>query len=442
MADVHIVLAEYGWVSARQVGDLAFRELRAFDQRRLRLGLTEVFRWRRSDRLTAKHFVGVVQTPHATVEILPKVSSGDPFVAGHEGPNPMRARLARGNLTYMLAMAKKVRVAVDGAAELAPVDARLSDQLASAWAADVLRQLRLGLDRAYREVEELAPYARGRLLIHRQIRRGPGSHHLLWSARDDFGVDSDIHRILLAAARRLLGDARHASARRLLTRIVETLDGVVEVNARALRAPIHTRANRRFEDCVSIGLQIVRDRVGEPRRGEGVGYAMVFSMHHLFEEFVAASLQRNARALGLERHDIHPQGRGRRRHLLHATDGSRAFTLKPDVYIDARGPLPATIVDTKWKVLAPDDLDGRNGVSRADVYQMAAYAVRYGTTNNILLYPHTSGVTPTRYGIPGTEVELRVETLRLDYPLGRHRDFLVADLATALGMNHGAMASM
>ncbi len=48
------------------------------------------------------------------------------------------------------------------------------------------------------------------------------------------------------------------------------------------------------------------------------------------------------------------------------------------------------IIDTKWKVL--DGSGTKYGVSQADMYQMVAYAQRYGCGDITLLYPLHGGV--------------------------------------------------
>jgi hypothetical protein len=63
---------------------------------------------------------------------------------------------------------------------------------------------------------------------------------------------------------------------------------------------------------------------------------------------------------------------------------------------------------------------------------MMAYAMRYGTNNNVLLYPEIAGVTPGRFRVPDSDVVLRVETIPMDYSLRKNKKRLVDDLASVL----------
>ena len=64
------------------------------------------------------------------------------------------------------------------------------------------------------------------------------------------------------------------------------------------------------------------------------------------------------------------------------------------------------IADTKYKILAEDDL--KYGVSQADLYQMFAYSRKYRTSDITLIYPMTNNVLPHTLELPdNTRVSVR-----------------------------------
>ena len=142
-------------------------------------------------------------------------------------------------------------------------------------------------------------------------------------------------------------------------------------------------------------------------------------MDVVFEDFIARSLRRCAEQLGVLREQIHAQARGRRRWLLRDADGNGRFRLKPDILIDGPDGRPRTILDTKWKRLTPDGQDARNGVNQSDIYQLYAYAHRFGAVDNILLYPRVPGVSPKCYSLDGQDsvTRIRFETVNLGVDL-------------------------
>jgi hypothetical protein len=67
------------------------------------------------------------------------------------------------------------------------------------------------------------------------------------------------------------------------------------------------------------------------------------------------------------------------------------------------------------------------------MYQLYAYASRYGSRNNVLLFPRVPGVTAKRYFVdndPGTL--LRVAFLDLSFDLRRNRQKLLAEFIRIL----------
>ena len=71
--------------------------------------------------------------------------------------------------------------------------------------------------------------------------------------------------------------------------------------------------------------------------------------------------------------------------------------------IDVPSGETATVIDTKWKRLKTDQEDARNGVAQSDLYQLYAYAHRYQSPDNVLLYPRVEGVSAKAYRLIGEE---------------------------------------
>jgi 5-methylcytosine-specific restriction enzyme subunit McrC len=149
-----------------------------------------------------------------------------------------------------------------------------------------------------------------------------------------------------------------------------------------------------------------------------VGFALLFPMNTLFEEYVGRTLR-----MTLRREGVLTRLQGPRRFVLRDEGGARRFATKPDIVVFEDGK-PALVVDTKWKRLSSALDDPKRGVAQADVYQMLAYARVYGVNRLILLYPHHQG--------------LRCEEGRIARFAVGGEDDLVLDVATIdLGSRHG-----
>jgi len=58
--------------------------------------------------------------------------------------------------------------------------------------------------------------------------------------------------------------------------------------------------------------------------------------------------------------------------------------------LDAFG-VVETILDMKWNILSRDVEDKINGVQESDMYQVFAYATRFDSKDNVLLYRRVLG---------------------------------------------------
>jgi len=207
-----------------------------------------------------------------------------------------------------------------------------------------------------------------------------------------------------------------------------------EIEAHHFESVHLTRNSERFRPLLDFARLVLTEATPAPRVGEITTFSLVFPMDQLFEEFVGQLIRRHASKLGLRRGAVHLQASRVRQWLLRSESGRGRFRLKPDVVVDRQASKPQTILDTKWKKLKADADDPKNGVAQSDIYQLYAYANRYGCENNILLFPKVTGVTAKNYTLDGDEdgKRIRVEFLDMDYDLSRNQTRLIEDLGRVL----------
>lgn len=120
--------------------------------------------------------------------------------------------------------------------------------------------------------------------------------------------------------------------------------------------------------------------------GRSDGFAVLFDMNELFEEFVGRQIQRVTALTGVRtllQSPVLP--------LARRSSGASCFQLRPDIVL-MDGAAPKVLLDTKWKRLKIGS--AYDGLSAADIYQMYAYAQRYFVSSVILLYPHYPEMGP------------------------------------------------
>ena len=309
--------------------------------------------------------VGVLAIPGRTLEILPKID-------GDDGP-------VRQALVHMIAVAHGVRVA---SGELAALDAQrhtLLELVIRLFAERLLAAVRRGPPRRYVEHEADLDVLRGRLNVVRQFSRFAVRADVLACRFDELSADTPLNRVLKAVVGHLAAASGSDANRRRLAELAARLAFAGD-SASPLGEPVRLdRTNTRFHDLYRLARLFLEGSWQSTTGGASHGFSLLFPMNVLFERFIGRSLQR---VLGPQRQVYLQQ---RRYTALGSTKSNGLFELRPDVVIEARDGASPVVLDTKWKTLRPSEPN--LGVAQADVYQMLAYARRYGAARVVLLYP-------------------------------------------------------
>lgn len=217
-----------------------------------------------------------------------------------------------------------------------------------------------------------------------------------------------MNRVLKAAAAKLAGVTRSAANSRRLAELRARFEFVTDPPDPLRETVRLDRTNRSFHELYRLALLLLREEWQSTAGGRTRGFALLFAMNDLFEEFVGRSVRRAAAPWR-----VHLQHR--RHHTIDAPDRA-LFALRPDIVVETPdGPL---VLDTKWKRLDPRE--ETLAVDQSDVYQMLAYAHAYDAARLVLVYPWhaalgTPGVVRT-WRIRGTDRTLDVATVDIGRP--------------------------
>ena len=132
------------------------------------------------------------------------------------------------------------------------------------------------------------------------------------------------------------------------------------------------RTNSEFHRLHALARLFLAGEWQSTTAGREPGFALMFPMNKLFEEFVGRSLRR-----ALWPREVRLQHTG---HYAIRSSHTNLFALRPDIVVDDN-----IVIDTKWKELRPHETTG--GVHQPDIYQLLAYAHAYKARRVILLYP-------------------------------------------------------
>ena len=358
----------------------------------------------------ARGVVGVIATPGCQLEILPKIEAA--------GESAVDDATLRHRLIHMLAVARDIRIDVRRIARLGWQRDTILELLIRLYCSKLADAVRQGIPQQYTDQEDDLPTLRGRLDVTRQFSTLAVSPQKLACRFDARSPDIALNQVMRAAIDKLARLARAPDNQRVLCELNFAYADISEVSPGALRWDLIVldRTNTRWRELLSLARLFLGDRHQQTSAGPIDGYALLFEMNILFEEYVGRLLAR-----ALVGTDLRVTAQGGHRDCLFDGQTGR-FRTRPDLII-RRGSQIALIIDTKWKRITQID-DPKRGVSQTDVYQLMAYGRLYDCPHVMLLYPHHGGLPSDailqRYSIanPSAEENLFVATLDVS---GTHR---------------------
>lgn len=369
-------------------------------------------------RIRAQQVVGVLAAPGVTLEILPKIDGLDAGVTRHR-------------LVHLLARVFDLDIGIGEIADLGWQNHDLLEIIIRLFCGRLIEAVRQGLPRRYIREEADRAALKGRLDIQRQFTVLAVTPQRLACRYEELSPVIALNQIMRAAVTRLRGLAKAPENQRHLNELSFAFAdiGASPINQLPWDRVVLDRTNSAWASLLDFAKLLLGRRFQTTSSGEGRGYALLFEMNTLFEEYVGRTLRRALTATDLE-----VRLQGPRDHALASDDGVRCFATCPDIFV-SRASEPILIIDTKWKRLTGNMDDPKRGVSQSDVYQMMAYSQVYRCPRVMLVYPHHDDVGASegvlsRHAIRGTEdaylsvasvslsniaeIEKRLRTLVLD----------------------------
>jgi len=240
--------------------------------------------------------------------------------------------------------------------------------------------IRGGLARRYVNVEENLPYLRGRLQFDEHLRYNASNRARFYTSHDELSVNRPANRLIHAALRLLAPRIRDATNQQLLR---QSLVALAEVPSS--RDPLADWRSHHIDRSMSHyrpvmqWVRLILFQHGLATfSGSNTNLSLLFPMEQVFEDFLVASFRRHQ-----QRYRVISQGL---RESMATIDGQAVFSTQPDIALRAGDQTPF-ILDAKWKEIDATTKDRKHGITQSDVYQLHAYAARYGCSAVALVYP-------------------------------------------------------
>lgn len=301
----------------------------------------------------AKNYVGVIRLPSGfQVEILPKIKANDDKL--------------RGLVVEMLRTLKNFAGKKFPNASLDTARLDLYEIFIGVYLEMILELVKRGLKSAYIVRENNLNFFKGKLLVNRHVRENFAHREKFFTAFDEYSLNCAEHRLIKATLIKLLRMTRGKNFR-LTTRLLADFDSVAASTnfAADFLSVTRDKLNRAYEIVMAWTKIFLRGKSFTAFAGKSEAVALLFDMNKLFESFVAA----HAKKIFSDRFSVKTQVR---ENFLF--DAPKDYALVPDILLKGDETI---IMDTKWK----------DEISSADMYQMFAYAKRYGAVKIFLLCP-------------------------------------------------------
>ena len=320
--------------------------------------------------VSVNNYVGVIQLPGGyQIEILPKV----------EIEEESRYIQTKRVFLKMLRSLREFQNKKFNMSDISVDRLPLFEIFIRMYLQDVRTLVKHGIKSGYLEINENINYLKGKLLIQEHIKRNASHEERFYASFDDYQVNRPENRIIKSTLLKLQRESFSAEnkkeAKQLLTyfELVEPSDNY----AKDFSGIVLDRSTKEYEDIILWSRVFLTGKSFSSLSGNTNARSILFPMEKVFESYVAQQLKKELNDLDW---NISTQDKGR-----YLFDEPRQFALRPDIVI-TRDDASKVVLDTKWKVL--HDKPERNyGIAQADMYQMYAYAKKYGTSEIWLLFP-------------------------------------------------------
>jgi len=358
----------------RTVTASQFLQLEQFIERFEQQRKVKVFQHGPRNSLIAQNFVGVIHLGSFQVEVLPKVHADE-------------SQLRR-NLVEMVAGTLKLKLHGGVAGQMERSSHSVLEALARLYCESLWQALHKGMVKRYETRRDNLVVLRGRLNVAQQLRHNLARPDRLHCSFDEFTPDNELNRVLKLSLRILLSRVKTEQTTRNVAELLMCFDEVGDISAYSLKweRVVIDRLSEGYAPLVRMARMFIEGYTPDLVSGKSDGFAVLFDMNELFEEFIGRQVQRVTSLSGVRtllQSPVLP--------LARLVYGKTCFQLRPDIVL-MDGSVPTVVLDTKWKRLKAGA--SYDGLSTVDIYQMHAYAQRYSVRNVVLLYPHYPELGP------------------------------------------------
>lgn len=316
--------------------------------------------------IRAKNYVGVLQLNKGVqLQILPKIHGGT--------QNDSKKTFLK-----MLKTLRDFPTKTFNEANLNTEKMPIFELFIRLYIQEVQHLVKRGLKSAYYDVEDNLRVFKGKMNFSQQIKHNTVHKERFYVQYDEFGLNRPENRLIKSTLVKLRKESESAENKKELRKLLANFE-LVEISPAIDKdfAQIKTDRNSKdYETALKWSKIFLRNQSFTTFAGTSFGQALLFPMDRVFEDYVGRNLKRM-----IQQKEWIISLQDRQYHLF-----EKQFALRPDIVLRNEVDQRTIIIDTKWKVLK-NTPSSNYGISQADMYQMYAYAKKYGTNEIWIFYP-------------------------------------------------------
>lgn len=348
-------------------------------------------KWSGRNLIEFRNYAGIISLDNKQIEILPKIftpSSGNS--SNYEGAFMSFARMV--SYTFNTKPFDKDVLKMKRIEKLG-----ILDMIIFFYMLAMKKAMNDGLYNNYELEMFESRFIRGKICFDKQLSRIPNTVFMQESY-----IFTDNNEIMTYFKTVTLYFAKISKSNWLklqMHRLSTLFEDVKVVDISNLRNKVikFNRLNEIYRDAYNLSKLILSGLMVIPNSQESLsGVVFLIDMNRLFEDFFAVFIKKNWKYLssGTNNSKIIIQKAGK--HLFIDSD---TYPLIPDVQILNERDITKIVFDTKYKVRSRLDEQGNtfSKVSKSDLYQMYAYATKYNSRDNILIYPSITSTEEIKF---------------------------------------------
>ena len=328
----------------------------------------------RSNELKSNKYVGVIHYEGSRINLLPKI-----FFNPEKDYSSKEISQIQNHILWWLSYCRKIKFP-NYQTSLGGVKSDFFEVLIYLFSKYTRELLTSSIYQQYEEVDRELPFIKGKININEYISENVsrGRWHKVNCTYDSFVIDNEFNQIIKYVTTLLFQVTSLPENKKNLREILFILDEVsdVIVSAEQCSRIVFNPMFGEFETVRDYCHLFLSNSVSFDYKNELKLFAFLLPMEYIFEDFIYGFIDRELPSISVrsQRSDTY-------------LDEGKIFNLKPDLWLKTSH--RSLIVDTKYKIVYDDLKDTKKGISQSDLYQMLAYAVRFGVNEIILFYPET-----------------------------------------------------